>query len=1566
MKKAYFKRFVGLFVFAGIVFHTQLTVAQAPHISYADPQTYSVGSAITPLTPSNSGGAVAAHVTTVSVATSLYHPAGMVMDASNNIYLADQFNHRILKINPSTGAILNTWGSGSAGYTDATGTSAAFYNPAGVAIDNTGSYLYVSDYSNNVIRRIDLSTNAVTTFAGSGTAGELDAIGTGANFNGPLGIIVGDGGNIYVADYTGQKIRKITPSAVVSTVAGSGYNGTANGVGGAASFDYPSSLREDAANNLYITDRSSDLIRKIDLATSTVSKVSGIPYNESSVDGSGAVASFYRPSDLTFDASGNLYITDYLGNVIRKMNTSGTVVVATIAGGGSAGSSDGYGSGASFNGPFGIVTDGSGNMFVSDIVNNAIRKISPAGFSISPALPAGLVFNTVTGTISGTPTASSGPVTYTITATNATGPYSTNLTITINGSSLSAPSNSQNYVVTYTPRIEISDITQIAGAPVTQVNQTVQYMDGLGRPVQTVQFQASPTFRDIVQPIAYDQYGREANSYLPYTVLPSAPSDASFKANAISDQASFYANTTNTSTWNAPGVIQTSFPIAQTSFEPSPLDRVVEKGSPGDAWQLPGTPGTTNGGHTVRVSYATNNSTTPGSGFYARAYSGDAILSYNGTNFFISPPALTDLGSYAVGQLSVIVTKDENWPTNTTYLQVGTTEEYKNNIGQTVLKRTYNYNTATASLETLSTYYVYDYSGNLTFVLPPGANPDAGLTSATNQATLDTWCYQYAYDGRNRYIKKKIPGKGAMYFIYNTQDQLVATQDANQQANNQWIYTKYDAFGRIVKTGVWTDNYSDLSADYLQAQVNTQGIIWESRTPGNDYTNVAWPTTNTVDYTVNYYDDYNIPGIPTSYIGSGSTNMQRGLATASKTAVLNTPTDLLWKVTYYDDKNQPIQIYQQHYLGGAADVRNYDVTLNTYAPITDDITNTSRSHYTTASTTSPAVTISNTYVYDHVGRKMQTKTSINGAPDVLQNKTDYNEIGQLTTKHLHSTDGGSTFLQSVNYTYNERGWLRNSATTDNLFNMELKYDNATIPQYNGNIGQMNYLTTHVTSPGNRTFNYTYDALNRLTNAAFTGGQTGDALDETINYDVMGNITQLTRNGTGGGTLNYTIYTGNQLNTVTGYSARNYGYDPNGNATSDGLGKGITYNMLNSIQTVTSGTTTLATYVYNASGEKIRNIGSDGSWDYINGIVYHNGAMAFITTEEGRVAINSGVYNYEYNLKDHLGSIRVSIDQYAGSARVIQEDEYYSFGLRKPTGRYDLSNDNRYLYNGKEIQKADLGDQYDYGNRFYDPVIARFSSVDPKADEERRMSDYSYAIDNPIRFVDVDGDGPGDRVKAALQMTGTPYPKSAEPEKLRTAQTAAALALKDCSEFVMRVLAADGITNGVISLSSSAMVTELPKMGFVHSMQAQVGDIALWKGHVGIVGAVDKDGNIKLIAARGVKKPAGENGSFQPPSIYADGHFYGYYRPVKETPDGKKIDVNTPNDNSNSNISKSKPTKKSTQNRSNDDDSPAAAAFRDGVFHNKSWLSEELRAAEAKQLMQLQQYKIPEFNPYNNN
>jgi RHS repeat-associated protein len=227
---------------------------------------------------------------------------------------------------------------------------------------------------------------------------------------------------------------------------------------------------------------------------------------------------------------------------------------------------------------------------------------------------------------------------------------------------------------------------------------------------------------------------------------------------------------------------------------------------------------------------------------------------------------------------------------------------------------------------------------------------------------------------------------------------------------------------------------------------------------------------------------------------------------------------------------------------------------------------------------------------------------------------------------------------------------------------------------------------------------------------------------------------------------------NQLQTVNDLSKNNagqkagltnYPYDANGNLTSDNSKQitGISYNLLNLPITIAGKNTT---YTYDAGGQKLRRvIGSSTtqSTDYIGGIQYDavgaaTPAISFIQTEEGRALANgTTAYNYEYTLADHLGNSRVNFVTASGVAIQVQADDYYPFGLEILKGNQPAVKNN-YLYNKKELQE-NLG-MYDYGARFYDPVIGRWTNVDPLAEKMRRFSPYSYGDDNPIRNIDPDG------------------------------------------------------------------------------------------------------------------------------------------------------------------------------------------------------------------------------------
>jgi len=868
------------------------------------------------------------------------------------------------------------------------------------------------------------------------------------------------------------------------------------------------------------------------------------------------------------------------------------------------------------------------------------------------------------------------------------------------GPLLSTPSSNQNYVLTRTFRVPGVNAQNLNDArTLCQENQTIQYFDGLGRPLQTVQVGASHSYRDIVVPVAYDALGREAVKYQPYAA---AGSNGSYRPTGIADQLAFYSGQPSGSS-----IQQTTSPFSVTMFEPSPLNRVERQGFPGAAWQ-PGTVGTE---HTARLSYGTNNSDTNygTTGLAVRLFSADMVA----TPGHGHERTLSSSGFYGANQLYLTTSKDENWQASDG--KKGTVEEYKDKEGRVVLKRMFN--EKAGNIEVLSTYYVYDGLGNLSFVLPPGASPDAGVPNGT---VLDNYCYQYRYDGRRRLIEKRLPGKDWEHMVYNKLDQLVLSQDANQRANGQWHFTKYDALGRNVMTGIFS---STGNRTYLDSVMRTQVHLWEVREANNGtaYTNNAFPTDNILrSLTFSYYDDYDFRGmyaaLPPSVAESDRT---RGLPTGTRT-YRDDGTASEWTMLYYDDYGRVLETVSTHHLGGT------DRVVNSYN-FDGSVKGTTRTHVNGSATT----TIANSYRYDHMGRRTHSYQRTYGSPqvtgtEVLLSKMDYDEIGQLKAKKLHDS------LQVTNYAYNERGWLKSSSSLQ--FSIGLQYNDGTYPQYNGNISGQSF-----TNNCSNAFTYQYDRLNRLTNGTATG------MSEILDYDVMGNITSLNRDGTGARAYSYS---GNRLLGIPGFTST-YVYDANGNATTDGRNDMyLAYNHLNLPITASRSGLSMV-YTYDATGAKLKKVSTGTSTtttDYVGGIQYTNGTIDFIQTGEGIARNNAGTYSYEYNLGDHLGNVRATFRVNGSAIEVLQRDDYYAFGLRKSVNNDigAISLENKYLYNGKEIQEelgmsGIAGDgQYDYGARFYDPVIARWNVVDPLADMYWEYSPYNYVMNSPIGNKDPDG------------------------------------------------------------------------------------------------------------------------------------------------------------------------------------------------------------------------------------
>ena len=808
-----------------------------------------------------------------------------------------------------------------------------------------------------------------------------------------------------------------------------------------------------------------------------------------------------------------------------------------------------------------------------------------------------------------------------------------------------------NYVRTWDAvRPQSSPDSFTISTPAHYARVTTQYLDGLGRPIQTVVKQGSlptgETARDMVSAIVYDPFSREQYKYLPFaannTGGNTSISDGLFKFNPFHQDSVF-------SKAQYPG--ETHY-YGQTVFEASPLSRGIETFAPGNSWA--GTVGQANEAdrRSVKVKYRVNTVT-------------DSVRIWNVEDVPGSFGTYSTGAAYPAGELYKNITADEHGK------QV---IEFKDKTGLVILKKvqlTGQADTGTGKgyYGWLSTYYLYDSLNQLRCVIQPeGVKLLATSSWLFTTTLLKEQCFRYEYDYQGRMITKKIPGAGEVYMVYDERDRLVMSQDANLRETGEWLVSKYDGLNRPTETGLWT-NATAISTHRVNAGTSiaypTTSSNYEKLTVTHydDYEDLpdGWSSSFDNSWSSHFYSSYNVS--PLYVQQQAASSMTKGLVTWTQARILGTNT-FLSSVNIYDEKGRVIQVKSTTALGTDIITTQYDWSGKPLVTVQAQ---------TVSATGGQATVVVSKLSYDELGRMVKTEkklgntnVSSNAMSDYVTVSTlAYDALGQVKTKGIGSKKDAATNeylaprepLETLNHDYNIRGWLvgmnrdfiKDEGTAK--FGFELTFDKRTSikdnytantytkAQYNGNIGGM--IWKSIGDGEKRKYDFDYDAANRLLKADFTqytGGWNTNAginfcmggdttAGGTMKYDANGNILEMWQKGLKLTSsdwvdkLSYTYFTAsNRLKDVTDgittdnklgdftdkhSSSTDYGYDKNGNLVTDlnkrigstagsdvTSGGAISYNHLNmpieiQVKDDAGNSKGKITYTYDADGNKLR-------------------------------------------------------------------------------------------------------------------------------------------------------------------------------------------------------------------------------------------------------------------------------------------------------------------------------------------------------------------------------------------
>jgi len=556
----------------------------------------------------------------------------------------------------------------------------------------------------------------------------------------------------------------------------------------------------------------------------------------------------------------------------------------------------------------------------------------------------------------------------------------------------------------------ITHLDENGGNPSSNIVTSKTYYDGLGRPIQDLYIQASPDQKDIVQHYDYDNAGRPKFNYLPFKANQTS---GNLTPNADQQTIDYYTSAPS-------NVASTPYPFAETEYENSPINRIKKQGAIGESWQFK--PNDQSNEHVANFTYKLSSCS-------------DNVLVFDDI-----PTYGKNFPKYDDNKLYKLVTSNENG---------NVVINFKDRLGRLIMTREVMISISQDGVGRevfADTYYIYNSFGLVKAVLQPegsklfsisdGCDGNGVATFGINGVSINEFLFKFEYDERRRLVKKNVTSNHGNneFYVYDRLNRLRLKTNSQLASEGKWEFYKYDKFNRQIISGLYQFNTNSTSetetsqfAAVLTAFIDLYPLNEEIQ---SIYTNQSFPTTSTDTHIINYFDDYTfhpsidisqpeyafIPNSPHSTSATYNTKV-KGLLTASMVKILNPlpgiNVDWLITVNYYDDYYRLTQSCSNNHLGGH---ERFFANLS----FTGNVLSSRHEH----NIPTESHVVEKEYEYDHQERLVNTKIQVDNDPQVKMAEYKYNDLGQLYQKNLHETYGtNSCYLQSIDYKYNERGWL---------------------------------------------------------------------------------------------------------------------------------------------------------------------------------------------------------------------------------------------------------------------------------------------------------------------------------------------------------------------------------------------------------------------------------------------------------------------------------------------------------------------------------------------------------------